>query len=123
MVEIERSAERGGGPKPEIKPGTFHQSNALSATEVSIYCAYLKDLECVWPSGIIDIIYSGDSLSVKEDGKMLVQGIARGVAALPARNCILLEGLNQGPLDHQSNALPATEVSTRAYLKDLECVQ
>lgn len=62
--------------------------------------AYLKDLECVRPSVIIDIIYSGDSLSVKEDVKMPVQGKCKRCGYIASQElckaCVLLEGLNRG---------------------------
>ena len=62
--------------------------------------AYLKDLECVRPSVIIDIIYSGDSLSVKEDIKMPVQGNCKRCGYIASQElckaCLLLEGLNRG---------------------------
>ena len=62
--------------------------------------AYLKDLECVRPSVIIDIIYSGDSLSVKDDVKMPVQGKCKRCGYIASQElckaCLLLEGLNRG---------------------------
>lgn len=62
--------------------------------------AFLKDLEAIRPSVIIDIIYSGDSLSVKEDVKMPVQGTCKRCGYISSQDfckaCLLLEGLNRG---------------------------
>lgn len=62
--------------------------------------AFLKDLESIRPSIIIDIIYSGDSLSVKEDVKMPVQGKCKRCDYISSQElckaCLLLEGLNRG---------------------------
>ena len=61
---------------------------------------YLKDLEAIRPSAIIDIIHSGDSLSVKSDVKMPVQGTCSRCGYISSQElckaCILLEGLNRG---------------------------
>ena len=61
---------------------------------------YLKDLESIRPSAIIDIIHSGDSLSVKGDVKMPVQGTCLRCGYISSQElckaCILLEGLNRG---------------------------
>ena len=84
--------------------------------------AYLKDLEAVRPSVIIDIIYSGDSLSVKGDVKMPVQGKCKRCGYIASQElckaCLLLEGLNRG--------LPrlgigkATGSNVTAHLKKLQ---
>lgn len=62
--------------------------------------AFLKDLESVRPSVIIDIIYSGDTLSVKEEVKMPVQRRCERCGYIASQElckaCILLEGLNRG---------------------------
>ena len=62
--------------------------------------AYLKDLERIRPSSIIDIIYSGDSLAVKSDVKMPVQGTCSRCGYISSQElckaCVLLEGLNRG---------------------------
>lgn len=62
--------------------------------------AFLKDLESVRPSVIIDIIFSGDSLSVKEAVKMPVQGKCKRCGYISSQElckaCLLLEGLNRG---------------------------
>ncbi len=62
--------------------------------------AYLKDLESIRPSAIIDIIHSGDSLSVKSDVKMPTQGFCSRCGYISSQElckaCILLEGLNRG---------------------------
>ena len=61
---------------------------------------FLKDLEAIRPSTIIDIIHSGDSLSVKSDVKMPVQGTCSRCGYISSQElckaCILLEGLNRG---------------------------
>ena len=61
---------------------------------------FLKDLEAIRPSAIIDIIHSGDSLSVKADVKMPVQGRCTRCGYIASQElckaCILLEGLNRG---------------------------
>lgn len=62
--------------------------------------AYLKDLECVRSSVIIDILHSGDSLCVKEDVRMPVQGNCKRCGYISSQElckaCLLLEGLNRG---------------------------
>ena len=61
---------------------------------------YLKDLEAIRPSTIIDIIHSGDSIGVKSDVKMPVQGTCTRCGYISSqplcKACILLEGLNRG---------------------------
>ncbi|CAI8007004.1 Cytoplasmic tRNA 2-thiolation protein 1 [Geodia barretti] len=61
---------------------------------------YLKDLERIRPSTIIDIIHSGDSLAVKGDVKMPVQGTCSRCGYISSqilcKACVLLEGLNRG---------------------------
>ncbi len=62
--------------------------------------AYIKDLEAIRPSSIIDIIYSGESLSIKKDIKMPIQGVCERCGYLSSmticKACNLLEGLNKG---------------------------
>lgn len=61
---------------------------------------FLKDLEAVRPSVIIDIIYSGDSLQVRDEVKMPVQRTCKRCGYISSQElckaCILLEGLNRG---------------------------
>lgn len=61
---------------------------------------YLKDLESIRPTTIIDIIHSGDSLLVKGDVKLPVQGKCTRCGYISSQElckaCILLEGLNRG---------------------------
>lgn len=61
---------------------------------------YIKDLEIIQPSSIIDIIHSGESLAVKKKVKLPVQGSCSRchyVSSQPVcKACILLEGLNKG---------------------------
>ena len=61
---------------------------------------FLKDLEAVRPSVIIDIIYSGDSLQVRDEVKMPIQRTCQRCGYISSQElckaCILLEGLNKG---------------------------
>ncbi|XP_027048136.1 cytoplasmic tRNA 2-thiolation protein 1-like isoform X2 [Pocillopora damicornis] len=61
---------------------------------------YLKDLEKIRPSSILDIIHSGESLYVKKDVKMPVQGFCKRCGYISSqplcKACVLLEGLNKG---------------------------
>ena len=62
--------------------------------------AYIKDLEAIRPSAIIDIIHSGESLAVKKEIKMPKQGVCERCGYMSSMNickaCNLLEGLNRG---------------------------
>ncbi|KAG8535465.1 hypothetical protein GDO81_028475 [Engystomops pustulosus] len=62
--------------------------------------AFLKDLEALRPSAIMDIIHSGENLSVKEDVRMPVQGTCTRCGYISSQGlckaCVLLEGLNRG---------------------------
>lgn len=61
---------------------------------------YIKDLEKIRPSAIIDIIHSGESLSVKKDVKMPTQTVCTVCKFVSSNEvckaCVLLEGLNKG---------------------------
>ncbi|XP_041354098.1 cytoplasmic tRNA 2-thiolation protein 1-like [Gigantopelta aegis] len=61
---------------------------------------YIKDLEKIRPSAIIDIIHSGESMSVKKEIRMPVQGTCTRCGYLSSnpvcKACVLLEGLNKG---------------------------
>ncbi|XP_066595762.1 cytoplasmic tRNA 2-thiolation protein 1 [Prorops nasuta] len=61
---------------------------------------YIKDLEKVRPSAIIDIIHSGETLQVKETVKMPVKRKCSFCGFVSSQElckaCILLEGLNRG---------------------------
>ncbi|XP_047128818.1 cytoplasmic tRNA 2-thiolation protein 1 isoform X1 [Hydra vulgaris] len=61
---------------------------------------FLKDLEAIRPSCIIDIIHSGESMSVKKEVRMPTQGICTKCGYISSRPlctaCIMLEGLNKG---------------------------
>ena len=61
---------------------------------------FLKDIEAVRPSVIIDIIFSGDSLQVRDEVRMPVQGTCKRCGYISSQElckaCILLEGLNKG---------------------------
>lgn len=62
--------------------------------------AFLKDLEKVRPSVIMDIIHSGEQLSFKDTVKAPVRGICERCGFVssqqPCKACVLLEGLNKG---------------------------
>lgn len=61
---------------------------------------FLKDLESVRPSSIIDVIHSGENLSVRDDVKMPMQGTCSRCGYISSqslcKSCVLLEGLNRG---------------------------
>ncbi|GAB6028209.1 cytosolic thiouridylase subunit Ctu1 [Chamberlinius hualienensis] len=61
---------------------------------------YLKDLEVIRPTAIIDIIYSGECLMTKENVKMPVKGNCSRCGFISShpicKACVLLEGLNKG---------------------------
>ena len=62
--------------------------------------AFIKDAEKVRPSAIINIIHSGESLCVKRDTKMPVQGTCLRCGYISSQDmckaCVMLEGLNKG---------------------------
>ncbi|XP_077977159.1 cytoplasmic tRNA 2-thiolation protein 1-like [Glandiceps talaboti] len=62
--------------------------------------AFLKDLEAVRSSAIIDIIHSGESLSIKKDIRMPTQMTCTQCGYISSNTtckaCVLLEGLNKG---------------------------
>ncbi|XP_043571961.1 cytoplasmic tRNA 2-thiolation protein 1 isoform X1 [Chiloscyllium plagiosum] len=62
--------------------------------------AFLKDLESIRTSAIMDVIHSGENLSVKEDVKMPTQGTCTRCGYISSQQlckaCALLEGLNRG---------------------------
>jgi len=61
---------------------------------------YLKDLEAIRPSSIIDIIHSGEMMSVKDGVKLPVQTKCSRCNYISSnaicKACVLLEGLNKG---------------------------
>ncbi|CAF0937790.1 unnamed protein product [Adineta steineri] len=61
---------------------------------------YIKDLERLRPSSIIDIIHSGEQLLVKQSTKMPVQRVCERCSycsSMPiCKACLLIEGLNKG---------------------------
>ncbi|KAK6313029.1 cytoplasmic tRNA 2-thiolation protein 1 [Coregonus clupeaformis] len=61
---------------------------------------FLKDLEAVRPSAIMDVIHSGENLSVREGVKMPIQGTCGRCGYISSqalcKSCVLLEGLNRG---------------------------
>ncbi|CAJ0646204.1 6834_t:CDS:2 [Entrophospora sp. SA101] len=61
---------------------------------------FLKDLEAIRPSTIIDIIYSGEAFQVKNEVKLPVQGMCKRCGYISSNElckaCVLLEGLNRG---------------------------
>ncbi|XP_054707966.1 cytoplasmic tRNA 2-thiolation protein 1-like [Uloborus diversus] len=62
--------------------------------------AYLKDLEAIQPSVILDIIHSGECMKLKEDIKLPSQGVCEKCGLVSSQSickaCLLLEGLNTG---------------------------
>ncbi len=62
--------------------------------------AFLKDLEKIRPTAIMDIIHSGEQVSVKETTKKPVRGICSTCGFVssnsPCKACSLLDGLNRG---------------------------
>ncbi|XP_060563866.1 cytoplasmic tRNA 2-thiolation protein 1-like [Ruditapes philippinarum] len=62
--------------------------------------AYIKDVEKIRSSAIIDIIHSGESLSVKKEVRMPVQGVCERCGYISSnpvcKACVMLEGLNKG---------------------------
>lgn len=62
--------------------------------------AFLKDLESIRPSVILDIIHSGESLSIKESIKLPAQGLCTRCGYISSQSvckaCVMLEGLNKG---------------------------
>ncbi|XP_027227722.2 cytoplasmic tRNA 2-thiolation protein 1 isoform X1 [Penaeus vannamei] len=62
--------------------------------------AYLKDLEKIRATAVIDVIHSGECLSVREGVKLPTQSICERcghVSSQPVcKACVLLEGLNKG---------------------------
>ena len=84
--------------------------------------AFLKDLESIRPSAIIDIIHSGDSLAVKSDVKMPIQGTCSRCGYISSQElckaCILLEGLNRGLPKLGIGKVTAGNLS--AHIKKLE---
>nr|CAD7462770.1 unnamed protein product [Timema tahoe] len=62
--------------------------------------AFLKDLEKIRPTSIIDIIHSGEQLSVHEGVRLAVRGKCPRCGFLTSqpvcKACTLLEGLNRG---------------------------
>ncbi|CAF3409372.1 unnamed protein product [Rotaria sp. Silwood1] len=61
---------------------------------------YIKDLERLRPSSIIDIIHSGEQLIIKQTAKMPVQRVCERCSycsSMPiCKACLLIEGLNKG---------------------------
>ena len=62
--------------------------------------AFLKDLEAIRPSCILDIIYSGEAYQIEEGVKVPVQGNCTRCGYISSnalcKACVLLEGLNRG---------------------------
>lgn len=61
---------------------------------------FIKDLEKIRSTSIIDIIHSGESLCIKKDTKMPVQGNCERCGYISSqplcKACVLLEGLDKG---------------------------
>eukprot|EP01137_Pigoraptor_chileana_P012434 Opistho-2@64813 len=62
--------------------------------------AFLKDLESIRPSAIVDIIHSGEAIVFADDVKMPSQGVCTRCGYISSqalcKACVLLEGLNRG---------------------------
>lgn len=62
--------------------------------------AFLKDLEKVRPTSIIDVIHSGESFSIREGVKLPTQSLCERCGHVSSqavcKACVLLEGLNKG---------------------------
>jgi uncharacterized protein (TIGR00269 family) len=62
--------------------------------------AFIKDLEAIRPRSIIDIIHSGEKVSIKKEAKLPVLGVCERCGYISSMNlckaCNLLEGLNKG---------------------------
>ncbi|XP_005097680.1 cytoplasmic tRNA 2-thiolation protein 1 [Aplysia californica] len=62
--------------------------------------AYIKDLEKIRPSAIIDIIHSGESMQVKKEVRMPTQTTCTRCHYISSNEvckaCVMLEGLNKG---------------------------
>ncbi|KAI9493532.1 cytoplasmic tRNA 2-thiolation protein 1 [Zychaea mexicana] len=61
---------------------------------------FLKDLESIRPSAIIDIIHSGEAFEIKADIKMPTQKTCQRCGYMSSNEickaCVMLEGLNRG---------------------------
>ncbi len=61
---------------------------------------FLKDLESIKPSSILDIIHSAEQMTVKTDVKLPPQGVCTRCGSISSQDickaCVLLEGLNRG---------------------------
>lgn len=62
--------------------------------------AYLKDLEAIRPTSILDIIHSGECMAVKEGVRLPQKGTCSLCGYISSQQfckaCMLLKGLNQG---------------------------
>jgi len=60
----------------------------------------IKDLERIRPASILDIIHSGESLSIREGVKLPIQGTCSRCNYISSQElckaCVMLEGLNKG---------------------------
>lgn len=62
--------------------------------------AYLKDLEAIDPCIILNIIHSGECMTLKQDIKLPTQGFCQKCGCISSQSicqaCVMLEGLNSG---------------------------
>ncbi|CAL1273448.1 unnamed protein product [Larinioides sclopetarius] len=62
--------------------------------------AYLKDLETISPPVILDIIHSGECMTIKKEIKLPPQGLCKKCGYISSQEickaCVMLEGLNTG---------------------------
>ncbi|ONK61281.1 uncharacterized protein A4U43_C08F28070 [Asparagus officinalis] len=93
------------GPIPRCKPFKFCQMCELN----SIYSPnayrgfareFVKDLECIRPRAILDIIRSGENFRISTSTKMPEQGTCMRCGYISSQKlckaCVLLDGLNRG---------------------------
>ncbi|CAF87749.1 unnamed protein product, partial [Tetraodon nigroviridis] len=98
LMNVLRASE-GDGVVPRCKPLKYAYEK-----EIVLYAyfkkTFLKDLESVRPSSIMDVIHSGENLSVRADVKMPTQGTCARCGYISSqplcKSCVLLEGLNRG---------------------------
>jgi cytoplasmic tRNA 2-thiolation protein 1 len=77
---------------------------------------FLKDLESIRPSVILDIIHSGESLGVSESVHLPTRGVCTRCGYISSQNvckaCVMLQGLNNG--------LPKLGIGKSSKVKDIK---
>lgn len=89
--------------------------------------AFLKDLEKIRPSVIMDIIHSGESLSVRDDVNLPQRGTCSRCGFVSSQKlckaCVLLEGLNRGlPKLGIGKTSKTNRALEEAHKKDLKTI-